>query len=79
MVIMVAPGLIPAFPKAVTGITYNFRCEAVTSCQIGTIGLNSFVEICLGIESAPFKLLVSCLANIWSEREGPSLAKRRVP
>jgi hypothetical protein len=23
--------------------------------------------------------LVSCLANIWSEREGLSLAKRRVP
>ena len=25
------------------------------------------------------ELLVSCLANIWSEREGLSLAKRRVP
>jgi CRP-like cAMP-binding protein len=65
MVIMVAPGLIPAFPKAVTGITYNFRCEAVTSCQIGTIGLNSFVEICLGIESAPFKLLAASFLGRW--------------
>ena len=27
----------------------------------------------------PGGLLVSCLANIWSEREGLSLAKRRVP
>src|SRR5713226_6901505 len=26
-----------------------------------------------------FPPLVSCLANIWSEREGLSLAKRRVP
>src|ERR1700690_814605 len=48
-VFMVAPGLIPAFPKPVNGVTYNFRCEAVTICQMGTIGLNSFVKICLGI------------------------------
>src|SRR5580692_2229105 len=30
MVIMVAPGMIPGFPVAVTGVNYNFRCEAVT-------------------------------------------------
>src|SRR5580704_15944767 len=42
-VIMVAPGLIPALPRNVTGVTYNFRCEAVTVCQVGTIGLDSFV------------------------------------
>jgi CRP-like cAMP-binding protein len=65
MVIMVAPGLIPALPKAVTGITYNFRCEASTSCQVGTIGLNSFVEICLGIGSAPFKLLANSFLGRW--------------
>jgi CRP-like cAMP-binding protein len=65
MVIMVAPGLIPAFPAAVTGITYNFRCEAITSCRVGTIGLNRFVKICLGIELAPFKLLASGFLGSW--------------
>jgi hypothetical protein len=39
--IILSPGLIPAFPAAVEGITYHFRCEAVTSCQVGTIGLNA--------------------------------------
>ena len=64
MVIMVAPGLIPAFPTTVTGITYNFRCEAVTSCQIGTIGLNDFVKISLGIGSAAFKLLAASFLGV---------------
>jgi CRP-like cAMP-binding protein len=64
-VIMVAPGLIPAFPRAVTGITYNFRCEAVTICQVGTIGLDSFVKICVGIGSAAFNLLASSFSGRW--------------
>jgi CRP-like cAMP-binding protein len=64
-VLMVAPGLIPAFPGTVTGITYNFRCEAVTMCQVGTIGLNNFVKICLGIESAAFKLLAAGFLGHW--------------
>ena len=63
---MVAPGLIPAFPRAVTGITYNFRCEAVTMCQVGSHwDLNSFVKICLGIGSAAFKLLAASFLGHW--------------
>src|ERR1039457_2170349 len=54
-VIMVAPGMIPSFPPPVPGITYNFRCEAVTPCRIGTIDLEAFVEISLGITSADLK------------------------
>src|SRR5882757_10314096 len=57
MVILLSPGLIPAFPTAVTGINYNFRCEAVTSCQVGTIELKDFVKISLRIGSAAFKRL----------------------
>jgi CRP-like cAMP-binding protein len=65
MVIMVAPGLIPAFPRPVAGITYNFRCEAVTICQIGTIGLSSFIRICLGIGPAGFKQLAASFFERW--------------
>jgi hypothetical protein len=36
LVIMLSPGLIPEFPVPVAGITYNFRCEAVTNCEVGT-------------------------------------------
>ena len=64
-VIMVAPGLIPALPRNVTGVTYNFRCEAVTVCQVGTIGLDSFVRICLGIDAAAFKLLATGFLGRW--------------
>ena len=65
MLIMVAPGLIPALPRAVSGITYNFRCEALTLCQVGTIGLNSFVKICLGTKSAAFKQLALSFLGLW--------------
>src|ERR1700736_636922 len=49
LVIMVAPGMIPGVPPAVSGIRYSFRCEAVTECQIGTVSLATFIEIALGI------------------------------
>ncbi|HUY37220.1 MAG TPA: Crp/Fnr family transcriptional regulator [Candidatus Binataceae bacterium] len=63
--IMLAPGLIPAFPTATIGITYNFRCEAVTSCQVGTIGLHAFMKICLGIGSAAFKQMAGGFLGRW--------------
>jgi CRP/FNR family cyclic AMP-dependent transcriptional regulator len=63
--IILSPGLIPAFPTAVEGISYHFRCEAVTSCQVGTIGLNSFIKICLGIGSAAFKRMAAGFLGRW--------------
>jgi hypothetical protein len=47
LVIMVAPGMIPDFPPPVAGISYNFRSEAITACQVGTIELKAFIEISL--------------------------------
>lgn len=54
LVIMVAPGMILGVPAAVTGIRYNFRCEAVTDCRIGTVTLATFIQIALEIASADF-------------------------
>jgi CRP/FNR family transcriptional regulator, cyclic AMP receptor protein len=65
LVIMVAPGMIPGFPPAVTGIRYNFRCEAVTDCQIGTVTLDAFIEIALGITSVEFKRMAASYAGRW--------------
>jgi CRP/FNR family transcriptional regulator, cyclic AMP receptor protein len=65
LVIMVSPGLIPEFPTPVAGINYNFRCEAVTNCEVGTIGLNAFVKICLGISSAAFKKMSTSFLGRW--------------
>ena len=47
LLIMVAPGTIPGVPLPLSGIRYNFRCEAVTACQIGTVALATFIEIAL--------------------------------
>jgi len=65
VVIMLAPGMIPAFPQPVIGVNYNFRCEAVTACNVGTIGWDDFIEICLGIGSVDFKRMASNYAGRW--------------
>ena len=62
---MVAPGMIPCLPPPVAGISYNFRCEAVTLCRIGTIELESLVEISLGIASADFKRMAASCFGRW--------------
>ena len=65
MVIMVAPGMIPGVPPSVAGIKYNFRCEAVTDCQIGTVSLAKFIEIALGIASGDFKRMAASYSGRW--------------
>ena len=65
VVIMVAPGMIPGFPPPVPGISYNFRCEAVTSCEVGTIELKALIEISLGISSEDFKQIAASYLGRW--------------
>jgi CRP-like cAMP-binding protein len=65
LVLMVGPGMIPCFPPQVPGISYNFRCEAVTVCRIGTIELESLVEISLGISSEGFKRMAASYLGRW--------------
>ena len=65
LVIMVAPGMIPGVPPKVSGIRYNFRCEAVTACQVGTATLSAFIEIALGIASADFKRMAASYSGRW--------------
>jgi CRP-like cAMP-binding protein len=66
LVIMVAPGMISGFPLPVNGISYDFRCEAFTSCQIGVIDLESFIRISLGIESIDFKRMALNYLGRWN-------------
>ena len=65
LVIMVAPGMVPGFPPPVPGISYNFRCEAVTVCRIGAVELETFIEISLGIASADFRRLAASYLGRW--------------
>ena len=65
LVIMVAPGMIPGVPPAFAGVRYSFRCEAVTECQIGTVSLDTFIEIALGVASADFKLMAASYSGRW--------------
>jgi CRP/FNR family cyclic AMP-dependent transcriptional regulator len=65
LVIMVAPGMIPGVPPGFAGVKYSFRCEAITECQIGTVTLDCFIEIALGIASRNFKLMASSYSGRW--------------
>jgi CRP/FNR family cyclic AMP-dependent transcriptional regulator len=66
LVIMVAPGMISGFPLPVSGISYDFRCEAFTSCRIGAIDLEAFIRISLGIESTDFKRMALNYLGRWN-------------
>jgi CRP-like cAMP-binding protein len=65
LVIMVAPGMIPNVPSTSTSVNYNFRCEAVTACNVGRIPLEAFIEIALGIASADFKHMADSYSGRW--------------
>src|SRR5260370_40992303 len=65
LLMMVAPGMVPGFPPQVIGIKYDFRCEAVTNCQVGTIALEKFIEISLGIDSEDFKRMATSYLGRW--------------
>jgi CRP-like cAMP-binding protein len=65
LLMMVAPGMVPGFPPRVVGITYDFRCEAVTNCQVGTIPLEKFIDISLGIGSEDFKRMATSYLGRW--------------
>jgi hypothetical protein len=43
-VVVAPPGMIPAFPLPMPGIRCDFRCEAATACQIGTVDLERLLE-----------------------------------
>jgi CRP/FNR family transcriptional regulator len=65
LVIMVAPGMVPGFPPAVPGISYSFRCEAVTACRVGSIEFEALVDISLGIASLDFKRMAQSYLGRW--------------
>jgi CRP/FNR family transcriptional regulator len=65
VVIMVAPGMIPQIPPTTSGIRYDFRCEAVTECQIGTATLAVIINIVLGIASADFTRMAASYCGRW--------------
>jgi CRP-like cAMP-binding protein len=65
LLMMVAPGMVPGFPPRVIGITYDFRCEAVTNCQVGTIALEKLIEISLGVDSEDFKQMAASYLGRW--------------
>jgi hypothetical protein len=53
------------FAPPVPAISYNFRCEAVTKSQIGTIDLKTFVEISIGVASDDFKKMAASHLDRW--------------
>ena len=65
LLMMIAPGMVPGFPPQVIGIKYDFRCEAVTNCQVGTVPLEKLIEISLGVDSEDFKRMATSYLGRW--------------
>ena len=65
LLMMVGPGMVPGFPPRVIGVTYDFRCEAVTNCQVGTIPLEKLIQISLGVDSEDFKRMANSYLGRW--------------
>ena len=65
LVVMIAPGMIPGFPPPVAGISYKFRCEAVTQCRVGIVALRALIAICLGAESTDFARMAVNYVGRW--------------
>lgn len=65
VVIILGPGIVPGFPPPTAGIRYNFRCEAVTECEVGTLKLESLIAISLGVKSADFQRMALGYFGRW--------------
>jgi hypothetical protein len=63
--IVLAPGMIPGFRPPVIGISYDFRCETLTSCRMGALDLAAFIRISLGIEAIDFKRMAANYLGRW--------------
>jgi hypothetical protein len=55
------------------------KSSAPLNGPLGVLGPIELAEFREYLDAGALGLVVSCLANIWSEREGLSLAKRSVP
>ncbi len=65
LIMMVGPGMIPGLPQPTAGVSYNFRCEAVTNCEIGTLGMDALIRISLGIKAVDFQRMAHNCVGRW--------------
>jgi hypothetical protein len=62
---MVGPGMIPCLPPTTAGVNYNFRCEAITNCEIGTVRMNKLIRISLGAKADDFHRMAHNCMGRW--------------
>jgi len=66
LLMMVGPGMGSRFFRhALSASRTDFRCEAVTNCQVGTIRWKKLIEISLGIDSENFKRMATSYLGRW--------------
>ena len=64
LLMMVGPGMIPSIPQPTPGVSFGFRCEAVTDCEIATIGMDALINISLGTSALDFqRMAYNCLGR----------------
>ncbi len=65
LMMMVGPGMIPGLPQPIDGVSYNFRCGAVTNCEIGTLGMDALIRISLGAKAVDFQRMAHNCVGRW--------------
>ena len=65
VIMMVGPGMIPCLPQPTAGVSYNFRCEAITNCEIGTLRMDALIRISLGAKAVDFHRMAHNCMGRW--------------
>jgi CRP-like cAMP-binding protein len=65
LVMMVGPGMIPCLPPPTAGVNYKFRCEAITNCEIGMVGMDALIRISLGAKATDFHRMAHNCMGRW--------------
>jgi hypothetical protein len=65
LIMMVGPGMIPCLPQPTPGVNYNFRCEAVSNCEIGTLRMDALIRISLGAKAVDFHRMAHNCIGRW--------------
>src|ERR1700730_17670279 len=65
LIMMVGPGMIPCLPKPTAGVSYNFRCDACTNCEIGTLRMDALIKISLGANAIDFHRMAHNCMGRW--------------
>ncbi|MGC2462196.1 MAG: Crp/Fnr family transcriptional regulator [Steroidobacteraceae bacterium] len=73
LMMMVRPGMIPGLPQPAAGVSYHFRCEAVSNCEVGTLAMEALIRIALGVKAGAFQQMADNCVGRWGAAQSRCL------